>query len=755
MRPHRRLGSLLLLALTVLCTLGFAVAVERQFGEHLAEVREPPPPRDPAGRRLYILMIDSLAEGDLSRMPRFEALGEQGFRMTIESCFDNFTTACVREMLTGRRSFSLFSALENFEVTQPGVGENLISDARDAGLDTAMLSWGDLKSWSRMVDTHRRFKDGDEDREAAIGLRIAAKHDLVFHHWIWHDVASHHYAKKNGEKYAESLRETDALIGAIADGLPPDMDLLVTGDHGHAPDGRHVQGMDLPTLLAARSPNLARMEAEGRPPSAAVRYVAGAVLGIGSHASWVEEAWRGWAAPQLGEALRGVGSGRETVDAEARFPTGPVAVALLLAVVAAGAMDWRAALALLAWAAAAGFVYPEWLEFSDNQGYRKPFLRLAWCPPLAGVALGWWRGRVAGAWQGAAAGGLALGLLLWPGLYFTSILRNTAAMASPTLIIGGGLALWWAVGAWRGGERRRPLVVPVVVAAAVTLFLMSTDFSSNHFTIRRLPVTWIFDDLKPFRRATSALLGVAILWLLDRNLRWIWLGGAAVLLGPVLPPALHAAAFIGLAAAFLSPSGPWRARAIGALALLITGYTLSTGRQLGALWTVLGVGLGFQVIQRGVEGLSSEAGVRAGRWAGAALLATGGLIGLAWTTKLKVSGVDFTFAIDWLPGRLHKQLWWVVLSATMLNCVLPLLLTYEIARSQLGERASEAAALAIRFSVLRVAATLIFTTTWIIAVGDRAPSIRLHSFLQDGFVWLLIGLTLAALSARSARPARS
>jgi len=759
-----RFGVLLLLLLTLACAAGFALAVERQFAERLDAVSAPSPPRDAAGRRLYILMIDSLTPEDGTRMPRFQALGEAGFQVILQPCFDNFTTACVREMLTGRRSFSLFSALENFDVTRPGVGENLISDARDAGLKTALVSHGDLKSWTSLVDTDRRLDEdeGEDQREATIGLGIAAEHDLVFHHWIWHDVASHHYAKKKkGKKYTRSLQRTNALIADIADGLPPDMDLIVTGDHGHADDGRHIQGMDIPTVLVARSPNLTPMAVEGPTPIASVRYVAGAILGIGNQRTWVEEGWRGWAAPVIGEALRGVGAGREGAEASARFPTGPVIAALLVALVAAGALGWRAGAVVLTWAAITGFLYPDWLEFSINQGYRKPFMQLAWGFPLVGAALGWRRERAAGAWWGAAAGGLALGLMLAPGLYFISILRNLAAMAGPALLIGGLFVLLGAAELWRGGDRRRALAVTAGGAAAVTLFLMSTDFNSNYFAIRRLPLLWIFEDHSALRLPVSALLGAAVHRLLDRDLRWVWLGPAAVLLGDVLPGGVMAAAFVALSIALAAPRGPWRVRAVSALALLITGYTLSVGRQLGLLWMVLGAGLGLELVQQAAARAGGEAGARAGRWAAAALLATAGLMAMAWTTGLKLSGVDFTFAVDWLPGRLHKELWWVVLGAAVLNAVLPVLLLFELAHARLGALGLAAAELAARFSALRVAATLVFTATWIVAVGDRAASARLHSFLQDGLVWLLIGLTLTAclvsarrsLRERSPRPA--
>ncbi|MGB0640477.1 MAG: alkaline phosphatase family protein, partial [Myxococcota bacterium] len=305
------------------------MSVEQQFGEQLAQVNTTSPARDPAGRKLYILMVDSLSIEDAARMPHFTEIGAHGFRMEMEPCFDNFTTACVREMLTGRRMFSLFSVLENLQVTRPGVGANLITDAQQAGLSTALVSWGDLRAWSNLVDTNLRLKGKQKTQEAAIGLDIASTHDVVFHHWIWHDVASHHHAKKNGPKYAESLARTDELIREISAGLPPDMDLIVAGDHGHAPDGRHVQGMDVPTVLVARSPNLRSVTVEGRPPITAARYLMGAITGVGSHASQVETPWRSWPSAHMGTDVRDIGKARTNSKSGSSFPKAPVMVAVL------------------------------------------------------------------------------------------------------------------------------------------------------------------------------------------------------------------------------------------------------------------------------------------------------------------------------------------------------------------------------------------------------------------------------------------
>ena len=742
-RSPRRLSLLVLLALMV--AVGFGIAVEQRFGEQLASVSEDAPPRDPSGRRLYILMVDSLTIDDANRMPAFEALGREGFRMEVQPCFDNFTTACVREMLTGRRVFSLFAVLENLQVTRPGVGDNIMSDARRAGLRTALLSWGDLRGWSKAVDTDHQLKSGQRDEEAAIGVELASSHDVVFHHWIWHDIASHHYAKHNGKKYAESLERTNALIESIAAELPSDMDLIVAGDHGHAPDGRHVQGMDLPTVLVARSPNLASMVVQERTPITATRFVIAAITGLGSHASTVQPEWQSWLSSRVGQTLRSMNTAPINATNTLQLPLGPMVAASGLAAIGCIALGWKLGVLFALWMAAAGFLFPEWLEFSHVRGFRKPIMLLAWSLPVAAAVVSLVRTRsLVHCWAAVARASLALGLVAWPGLFVTGVLRNTDAMLAPCIILAALIAL----GAHRENNTvpwaRPSLVVIGMCAIGVALTFVITDFNTNHFRIRRFPALWAFKGQPEIRTAATVLLGIAVHRLLDSDRRWAAMGGLAVLSGPLLSAMGAALTMLLFTASWLSPNGVWRLRLLSITAIALTGHTLTSKRQLGVLLTVAGAGLAIQLLRRAAAASNPHPATL--RISTAIVLIVTGFIGLAWTTKLQVSGVDFTFAVDWLPGRLHKDLWFIVAGATVLNCFLPLILTIENVRKNLPDVLHSAAEIAARFSVLRFTGTTVFATAWMIPMGDAAASSRLRSFLQDGFIWLILGTVLALWS---------
>jgi hypothetical protein len=255
--------------------------------------------RDPSGRRLYLLIIDSLALSDLAHLPALRALGDEGFAATVQPCTDNFTTSCVKEALTGRSRESLFSLLENFNVLAPPVGTNLIEDARAQGLRTALLSAGNLGSWSQRVDADIRVDAEGQPLERKLALATAPDFDVVVHHWIWLDVASHHSLTRP-KRYRDAQADTNALVAALAAGLPADMDLIVTGDHGHAADGRHVEGLDTPTHVVARSPNLRAVRPTERIPIAAVRTLAGVVTGLWDSQMQVPPDAAGWVAAGVG-----------------------------------------------------------------------------------------------------------------------------------------------------------------------------------------------------------------------------------------------------------------------------------------------------------------------------------------------------------------------------------------------------------------------------------------------------------------------
>ena len=133
------------------------------------------------------------------------------------------------------------------------------------------------------------------------------------------------------------------------------------------------------------------------------------------------------------------------------------------------------------------------------------------------------------------------------------------------------------------------------------------------------------------------------------------------------------------------------------------------------------------------------------RWASGLVLALGAYMGLAWTFGLTSGGVDFTFAIEWLPGRLHEQFWWVIAIVTTYKCMAHLPLMIIVAQRLFGTQAATVVNTAVGFTLMRHAFIAVFALAWLIAADEQAGGMRLAAMLQDGFFWLIVGLTMAGM----------
>jgi hypothetical protein len=745
---------LLLAAVVTACLFGWAV--EGALATPLNDVQGQASTREPTGRKLYLLIIDSLAVENLAGMPTLRDMAAREFSAEVEPCVDRFTTACVREALTGRPMFSLFALLENFNVTEPGVGANLVDDAKDAGLRVAVVSSGDLRSWRKRADTDLLAKVEFGPEQLALGLAALDDHDLVLHHWVWHDVVSHH-ERMGTPAYQESLAATDRMVGELVDGLPEGVDLIVTGDHGHTPSGRHVEGLDVPTVVVARTPNLKPVQVEGRIPITAVRFLAGASVGIGNSAMQVQPSWLDWLADDVGAGLRQAGSEASSRLAQAPDLTGPIAAAAIMGVVTTAAVSWRAGLLAVVWALLVGATYPTLLELTYKRAGAFNIAAHLWVlPVLGGLAWGARTRRAQGAAWGAILTGLVAMMALGPGLDRNSVLKNIELGLGPALVAVAGLLLLRAHNAQSEPRaRRRYLGLAAACGASAFALPWACRFSTNFFRVKTLPLREILHQEAIVAMALALVLGAIIHRLVDRDTRWMVAGALAAAAGPWLPVPLAAAAFLGLVGALLSLRGPRRGRVVSLLALLVSGHIFRGHQQLGGLLMVVMVGVGLHGVAQLAEASkaaeaskSAEAEQPARRlqaWATAALLVAGAYLGMAWTAKLSVAGIDFAFAVAWLPGRLHETFWWLIAVATVLKVMLPLVLLVEVGRTALGERLREGADLAGRLAVLRMGMVFCFSAAWMVAAGQDAASMRLRMTLQDGFAWLVVATTVLLL----------
>ncbi|MFT5679624.1 MAG: hypothetical protein ACI8RZ_000528 [Myxococcota bacterium] len=721
----------LTLLLAIVVSLGFAVSIEMALGDRQWNVEATAPPRAESGRGLYLLIIDSLAQRNLEEMPALKGMAESGFAAVVEPCADRFTTACVRELMTGRPLFSLVSVLENFNVIAPRPGPSLISDAQHAGLTVGFVSSGDLKIWRRIADADKQnHKAFGVTPHLRLGLNAAASHDVVVHHWVWHDVASHQ-SGKGAAHYARSLRRANALVAGLLEGLPEGMDLLVTGDHGHTPDGRHVQGLDVPTLLIAASPNLEPHHPEARIPITAVRFVSGIITGLYSPAAQQESDWLRWrrvGGPDVGQPLASV---RGDIGPGPLLAAALMGVLMVLIARSGGALAWG-------WGVLMGLSYIFMLEWAHQslswwQDQSIPMLMLMGTAVLIG-----WRHSITAAWRGAVIVSAVLLVSLWPGLTRFGILYNITVLLLPGLLGVAVVALWQP-------QHRRALRWAIGFIAVLSVVMVgATLFDTNDFRIRSYP---LFQGWPAKRPVLAALVAGGLGGLAGRlvDARRGVILAAAVLAGisAWIPESIQGLLFVALVGTLVVGRAQWRPVAITLLALAVSGHLYRPRHQLGVLLTVALIGSAIRIIGHITDHIGGEVAADARRWSVAVLLGVGAWMGLAWTTGLRASGIDFSFALVWMDGRWHERLWWMIALATLLKLFLPLVLFIEAARRTMP--LAPATTLMIRLAVLRMGVLMTCASFWLVQAGQSAASDRLRLVLQDGFGWLLVAVVVYVL----------
>jgi hypothetical protein len=725
-----------------LCLL-LAAAIESNRGTP-PRTGEPVQIEDAAGRRLMLLIIDTLSLKNFKAMPNLQALAAEGFYAELEPCLERITYVCVKESLTGRTAFTLFGLFQNFGVGATDPGANLLRDAQAAGRSVTMISAGDLKPFHTDVADNKVYKKGPSEREEKRVIAAMQHADVLVYHYIWHDTEAHH-AKVGTKRYKRSVRRTDKLVARMVAALPEDMDLIVYGDHGHAKDGRHVQGLDIPTLVVARSPNITplRVKSDPRVPISAVRFLSGAVTGLMSdRIDWAPE-WESWLGPGISEQTRAlVRSG--SAPTAVTFPLGAALVCVLsiLAGMGVGRRWWAPALAVVAIGMGIGFeAWMGWIHFP--KGLPRIHTVLYWVP-LAGGLIGLIATRnLAGLWLGTTAVCTTLLLILFPVVHHYGVLKNLDNLMAP-LIAATALAA-----IWRSRWRDRVLIVLAAAIACWAIYKVADFRIFNLEIVKYKVMPWLRKSGVSIPVLT-AVLAAGLHAGIDRGKPALGLGLAALVgLGAHglvdLPPHFYVlpvvAVFIGIW---------WKGAAGGRIVSLGTAwagpFVFSERALLGVYTTVVLVGIGLWLVRK-AESSQTRA---LSRWAGGTLIMLGGYLGLAWTYGLTVTGVDFTFAVQWLPGRLHEQYWWVIAILTTWKCMAHMPLIVAVAHRVCGSEARAMGDAAAGLGLLRYAFVACFATAWMVAAGEQAGGLRLAAMLQDGFYWLLLGLMMAGFIRRGA-----
>ncbi len=743
--PRARFALLVaVLALAALLTW----ALEDHLADPLHRAAPPPPPADPAGRSLYILLVDSLAPKDVDDMKSVKALRNGAFSATVEPCADNYTDPCTYEALTGRTTFSLFSFLDNMGVLERDKGANLISDAKRAGWSVAVISRGDMDDWGAQADVNRVVGPARRKQELRIGLEAARSHRLVFHHYVWHDVTSHRYPRGT-PAYAKSLRTLETFIEGLVADLPPGTDLLITGDHGHLDDGRHLQGLDTPTEVILRSPNVVAGRPQGRIPISSVRWLAAASTGLGSEASRVAPEWRPWMADHMQDALRQSGAPLEREASDHRVPVAALATCLLLALVGGFALGWPVGLAAGVWGLGLGLVYPSLHEANlEGVGPRAWVDLTIYLPPLAGlIGLAIWR-RADRGWLTVVWCSAAFGLLLFPVRGAEGVLRNAETVVIPGVFTAALMGAWVLRGTWSDGDpaaRRRALMWTGVALAAAIASVWMLSFRANDVRLIGMPFgAW------PRRHGMWAAVfagfaAAGVQGLVRMEVAPVVAAALAVMVGAQLPAPVQLVVFIALVVSLIVLRGKRREQVLVPMLGLASGVMFTGAEQLGIFVTALVLGGGMRASMSLAELHPTPAAKDAAAWVAGVVLAFGAYVGMAWTLGLSVAGIDFAFVLQWLPAGWHEKLWWLIATAVFVKTFLPLFLLHTVLTTGDPEVVNRSIGRALGLVLLRSVLTGLFATGWVTTQGDSAATRRLIRVLQDGYGWLFIALAIAML----------
>ena len=711
--------------------LGIAVEFNRGNPPRSAE---PVRVTDESGRRLLLLIIDSMSIPNYHDMPALKQLGDDAFYAEVEPCLERITYVCVKEILTGRTAFTLFGLFQNFGVGVTDPGENLLRDAKAAGKTVAMVSAGDLASFKGDLHFDDRFKKGPSQKEEDMAAKRALDADILVYHWIWHDTQAHHH-KVGSKGYKKSVQRSNQLVEDVLSWLPEDMDLIVAGDHGHAPDGRHVQGLDIPTVVVAKSPNIKAIHLEDRIPMSSLRYLSGVSAGLYSDQIDWDPQWESWLDERVTEKARTL-----VRSGSARGPPSIPLVALLICVAlsflasSAGPRWWSAVLAILA--IGMGATFEAFIGKFHFPGAYPRFHTVMWyAPSLAAIAGLVYTRRFSGLFTAVAATVGLLMLALYPVVHHYGVLKNLGNLMAPLLIATALAAIM------KPDWKQRGIVVIASALAAYTFYHMSDFRIFNLEIVKYRGASWLKKN--PTEAAIIlAVLPATIHFVVEHTKGWqraAWAIAAGVGASGFIELPVYGYAVPTL---LVFVSLFWRHRSYARLLSLSFAWAVpfmyEDFQQYGLYATVTTVLVGLWCARIANQGSVTK-------WASGVILMLGAYMGLAWTYGLTTGGIDFTFAIQWLPGRLHEEYWWIIAIVMTYKCLAHVPLMVLVVQRLFGPRARDIANAAAGLSLLRYSFVAFFAIAWLIAADDQAGGMRLAAMLQDAFFWLIPGLMMAGM----------
>lgn len=658
--------------------------------------------------KVLVYFVDGLRPDnvDPAVLPTIAGLRARGLYAEVEPCYDRLTVPCLHEAFTGTVNTGLLGAWSNLVSNEVTGDSNLFSDVVASGRTVAVIHHNEFAAFAPWLTAEHRGKKGRE----ALAEFLARGIDLIVYHHVSFDNTFHKH-RVGSKRYKAALEKLETESAEIFASLPPEYRVVVMGDHGHTDGGRHILGLDVPTVMISPPGLLDTAPVSGRLPITTLRYVIGAWLGILPPPQY-EGADLADRLP-AGSALR-ADAERQTYGGAPRHPTGfpawGIAVVVALGGLASALLPrpvrrW-AALGLAA-AAASGALYMVWIP--DVHATRIAAKLEEWLiSGLVGLALG---GALLRRGRASAAAALLLPWLVLPGsLYEYGLFQNL-----PALLCLGAIFVCGPAFASRAALPAGATLGAAVVGGAVLL----ADMKPFNFSILR------YGTLQDVPLAVTALGWAAVAWLWDEGppRRRLGLALAAGLGASGLVPVEGyplAALTVAVAAAALR----WPA----ALPVLASFAAVPWWGASGAAGVAVAVGMTMALVR-----LSAREPEGAWFLPAAALCMAYLTMGL--TTGLRTNGLDFGFAVQWFPDGWHEKLWWLVGAAMTVKALTPAVMVVRLARRAIGARAVWRGAAAA--GALRLAAGAAFLLGMLALSGEIARG-RLIELVEDELAWWLV-----------------
>ncbi len=708
-------------------------------------------------RRLFIVWVDALARADIERLPhlpKLKARLDQALHGPVRSCADATSVPCFSAMSTGRDSFSLFSVLRNLEGLGQVPSGSVFHDLQVQGLRLGIVAKSQLLVAAEGFDWLEEISKPDDalTMERAQAALEQEQIQLMIFHMNEVDEASHAYGPSSPQFY-QAMSHTDELLEQLFALARPEDHIVVMGDHGHTPDGRHFAGLDVPSYAAYFGPAFQR---HLKLPMAMTDHASiwAKIFGLRfeEEVPWVEAYFSGAALPEFEPKDT---PNQRSIDLpplagqSSEMPLWVLLLSLLgILLLVAPIQDLRKRqpvgiwIALLFLAILVGVLGSNWVEFRTLLYFRSRAFNTSF-----GLGVGF-------------LGALLLALGLWPsqpmrehfGRFGLLIALGALLLALPTVYKFGGLytgvtglyvlLLFALLGELKQGAWRESLWL---LAFLALLFLIWNP-SVRNFVVRNYYYLDLIRSLlgpwSPPLFVALALLSVAFVPQQRRSSALLWLGGGglglslaifSVQLPPkllILPCALASPLLIlalrrpNLAPLALILAFPAQAFLFNFNSEVMTPVALSL--LLWPLW-----------VKARPQASSLERGLL--------------IILLIWLSLwailgARLSGLNFNYFFKWFEGDGSVEDAWILNVILTNSLYLSLSLTGALMARRINPEALALGLLPAKaLGQLKLALVLIFVATFSFSPDQAGPFI-VSDTLQESALWILLLLYLGLLS---------